>query len=120
MKKEPSATVTRPKSPSPKVLLRWTYNGHHTDKKGREYVLRETILGGVLGNADSIEDMGGFGQCRVECVDDRGWLVVTVLDTMHVHYEQCISVPPEEVYLCGNGNMQMSLSTDVPVPSACI
>ena len=102
--------LTAPKCP--KVLARWTYTGSEGDKNGREYVLTDDFFGGIVGRSDTIAEMGSFGQVRVEGADDRGFLHVLILDPMHLAYEQCATVPPEGVYLCGNGNMEMILPED--------
>lgn len=77
------------------------------DKKGREYVLKDNFDGGIVGTSDVVQEMGSFGQCLVEGVNDDGLLYVRIQDEHHQQYGDCIVVPPEGVYLHGNGNMQM-------------
>ena len=114
IKQEPpcDTTLPNPKSPTPKVLLRWTYTGEEVEKRGREYVLTDDVFGGLVARSDSIAKMGAWGQCRVEGVNDKGFLHVLNMDPMHLHYEQCATLPPEDVYLCGNGRQELTMSED--------
>ena len=66
-----------------------------------------------MARSDTIEELGSHGQCRVEAVEEKtGFLHVLNLDPHHLGYEQCLTVPAEGVYLCGNGNMEMILPQD--------
>ena len=108
----PHATVCPPRQSTPKVLLRWTYTGVEAEKKGSKHVLKDGFMGGVMATSDSVAAMGSFGQCRVEGVDEKGFLYISILDSYHDNYEGCTTVPPEEVYLHGNGNMQIMFAHD--------
>ena len=72
----------------------------------------DDVFGGLVGTSDVLEDEGSFGQCRVEGVDGDGRLFVLVMDEHHDRYSQVVTVPPESVYLAGNGRMELTLPED--------
>ena len=75
-------------------------------------MLTDDVFGGLVGGSDLLMHEGLFGQCRVQGVDQHGQLLCLVLDTYHPQYEKVVSLPPHEVYLAGNGTMELVLPED--------